>query len=84
MLINWGLPNVMKELNSARSDDSVMKQQMLRDIALNGYIKLEDMEDDIFNKTTLNAVDTYMIGMGLKSDLVTTGLMLPKTIKEEL
>lgn len=84
MLISWGLPNTLKELNSARADDSVMKQQMLRDIALNGYTRLEDMDDDVFNKTTLNTVDTYLLGMGLKSDLVTSGLMLPKTIKEEL
>ena len=61
-----------------------MKQQMLRDIALNGYTRLEDMTDDITNKTTLNTVNCYLIAMGLKSDLVSKGLMLPKELDEEL
>jgi hypothetical protein len=61
-----------------------MKQEMLRDIALNGYTRLEDMTDDVTNKTTLNTVNTYILGMSINSDLVTKGLMLPKTVKEEL
>lgn len=81
MFISMGLTNTMKELNSARSDDLVMKQQMLQDIALNGYTRLADMDDQIINKTTLNMVDTYFLGMSLKTDLVTKGLM---TVKEQL
>lgn len=84
MLISMGLTNVMKELNGPRSDDLVMKQEMLRDIALNGYTSLDNLTDDIYNKTSLNLVDTYFIGMTLKTDLVTKGLMFKKTIKEEL
>lgn len=84
MLISMGLTNTMKELNSARSDDSVMKEDMLRDIAMNGYTSLEDMTDDVSNKTTLNTVDTFFISMGIKTDLVTKGLMTNKTLKEEL
>lgn len=84
MLISIGMPNTLKELNGPRADDSVMKQEMLRDIALNGYTRLEDMTDDVTNKTTLNTVNTYILGMSINSDLVTKGLMLPKTVKEEL
>ena len=84
MLISNGMMNTLKELNGPRADDSVMKTQMLRDIALNGYTRLEDMEDNIENKTTINTVDTFLRGMSLNSDLVTTGLMLPTTLKEEL
>ena len=84
MLISMGLINTMKELNSARADDMTMKQEMLRDIATNGYTKLEDMTDDVSNKTTLNTVDTYFLGMGIKTDLVTKGLMTNKTLKKEL
>lgn len=75
MFISMGLTNTMKELNSARSDDLVMKQQMLQSIALNGYTRLEDMDDELINKQTLNMVDTYFIGMSLKTDLITKGLM---------
>ena len=84
MLISMGLTNTMKELNSARSDDNVMKEEMLRDIAMNGYTRLSDMTDDVSNKTTLNTVDTFFISMGIKTDLVTKGLMTNRTLKEEL
>lgn len=84
MLTSMGLKNTLKELNSARSDDMVMKQQMLRDISVNGFTRLADMDDDINNKTTLNTVNVFFLGMSLDSDLVTKGLMLPKTLKEEM
>jgi hypothetical protein len=79
-----GLVNTMKELNSARADDTIMKQEMLRDIALNGSVRLEDLTDDIGNKTSLNATDVYFLGMGLKTDLVTKGLMTYKTLSKSL
>jgi hypothetical protein len=41
------------------------------------------MESDVGNKTTLNTVDVYLLGMGLNSDLVTKGLMTKKTLDEE-
>lgn len=84
MLTALGMSNTLKELNAPRADDSVMKQQMLRDIALNGFTRLEDMDDNIKNKTTLNTVDCYIRGMTIQSDLVVKGLMLPKTLDEEL
>ena len=84
MLTALGMTNTLKELNAPRADDAVMKQQMLRDIALNGYCRLEDMTDDIRNKTTLNTVDCYIRGMSIETDLVTKGLMLSSTLKDEL
>lgn len=84
MLESLGLENTLRELNGPRADDLHMKQQMLQSIALNGYTKLEDMESLVENKTTLNTADAFLIGMGLKSDLVTTGLMLKNTVKDEL
>ena len=84
MLTGNNLPKTLKELNAPRADDSVMKKQMLNDIALNGFTRLSDMEDSVANKTTLNTVNAYLLCMGFTSDLVTTGLMLPKTIKSEL
>ena len=84
MLTSMGLTNTLKELNAPRADDMTMKQQMLRDIAVNGYTRLADMDDNINNKTTLNTVNTFLLGMSLKSDLVTKGLMLPKTLKSDM
>ena len=84
MLVALQMPDTLKELNGPRADDSVMKQDMLRDIALNGYTKLSDMDDNISNKTTLNTVNTFLLGMSMDSDLVTRGLMLRSTIEEQL
>ena len=84
MLVSLGLENTLKELNGPRADDMVMKQQMLQDIALNGYVRLSDLESDVDNKTTLNTVNVFLLGMGLNSDLVTTGLMTSQTVKREL
>lgn len=84
MLASLGMEYTLRELNGPRADDLVMKNQMLRDIALNGYTKLDDMDDDPTNKTTLNTVNVFLLGMGLHSDLVTTGLMLKDTLQKEL
>ena len=84
MLVALGLNATLKELNGARADDMVAKREMLTDIATKGYATLEGLTDDLSNKTTLNTVDTYFIGMGLKTDLVTKGLMTTKTLKEDM
>lgn len=84
MLLSMGLENTLKELNGPRADDVHMKQEMLRDITLNGFTSLANMENDILNKTTLNTASVYFLGMGLNTDLVTKGLMLPSELKKEL
>lgn len=84
MLISLGLENTLKELNGPRADDMFMKQQMLQDISNNGFVKLSDLESDIENKTTLNTVNVFLLGMGLDSDLVTKGLMTTSTLRKEL
>lgn len=84
MLVSQGMEYTLRELNGPRADDLIMKQQMLQQIALNGYVSIDDLEDDVLNKTTLNTVNTYFIGMGLQTDLVMKGLMLPSTLKKDL
>lgn len=83
MLISLGMTELLKELNGPRADDMYMKQQMYTAINSKGYVSLSDMDSDSGNKTTLNTVDTYLLGMGIKSDLVTKGLMLKKTLDKE-
>ena len=60
-----------------------MKNQMLAEIATKGYLSIEDLDSDPVNKTTLNTVNVYLLGMGFNSDLVTKGLMLPYTLNED-
>lgn len=82
-LIGMGAVDILKELNGPRSDDPVMKQQMLTAINRKGFVSLEDMESDPANKTTLNTVNVYFLGMNLNTDLVTKGLMTKSTLDEE-
>lgn len=83
MLVSLGMNNTLKELNGPRADDLVAKQQMLQAISTKGYVQLADLDDNIENKTTLNTVDTYFLGMTLKTDLVTKGMKLMSTLKSE-
>ena len=83
MLISLGMTEVLKELNGPRADDPVMKQQMYTAINNDGFVRLEDLESDVANKVTLNTVNTFLLGMGINSDLVTKGLMLKKTLDSE-
>lgn len=83
MLVGKGMHNLLKELNGPRADDSVAKQEMLQQIATTGYCSLADLTDDVTNKTTLNTVNTYFLGMSLKTDLITKGMKLPYSIKKE-
>ena len=83
MLVSIGMNDALKEINGPRADDPVMKEQMYTAINNKGFVSLEDMDSDPANKTTLNTVNTFLLGMGLDSDLVTKGLMLNKTLREE-
>lgn len=83
MLVSLGMEKVLKELNGPRADDAVAKQEMLQAISTQGYVRLEDLTDDIANKTTLNTIDTYFLGMSLKTDLVSKTLKLPFEVDKE-
>lgn len=81
MLLASGCNRILRELNGFRADDTVAKNQAIESIYKKGYINIDELDNDVFNKTTLNTVDAYFLGMGLKTDLVTPGLMTKKTIK---
>lgn len=83
MVVNMGGEYILRELNGPKADDIAMKNQMLAEIATKGYLSLEDLDSDPVNKTTLNTVNVYLLGMGFNSDLVTKGLMLPYTLNKD-
>lgn len=85
---NYGLvvlnaDNILKEFLGPRADDSVAKTDMYSQILEQGYTSLEHITNRLSNKTTLNYVDTCLLGMGLKSDLVTNGDVLRMTLEDE-
>ena len=81
-LVTLGAENSLRELLGGRSDDLTMKTEMYSEISKKGYVSLNELTNNVENKTTLNTVDTYLIGCGIKSDLVTKSLALPKTLNK--
>ena len=73
---------ILQELHGPRSDDSVMKREMQKSIASTGYVLLEDLPNVSTNKVTLNSINTFLLGMMLKSDLVSDSYILPKLSNE--
>ena len=59
-----------------------MKRQMNESIATKGYVLLDELDNVSTNKTTLNTVNTYLLGMHIKSDLVSDSYILPKLSAE--
>lgn len=82
LMVGLGLDKVLQEFHGPRSDDKVMERQMLNQIETKGYVSLDEMDSDSTNKTTLNTINTYLLSMGLWSDLVTDSYILPKTSED--
>lgn len=72
---------ILQEFMGPRADDMVMKQEMYAQIAKKGFVSLEELPNNVENKTTLNTLDVYLMGMGIQSDLVTPGLILKNTAR---
>lgn len=82
MLVALGADKILQELHGPRADDTVMKRQMHQSIATKGYVMLDELDNLPTNKVTLNTVNTYLLGMGLKTDLISETYILPKTSAE--
>lgn len=75
-LMVYGAQNCLKEMMSVRADDMVMKQEAYSAIRKNGYVALNELTDNIANKTALNTLDVYLIAMHMKTDLIGESYML--------
>lgn len=74
---------VLKEILGPRADNAGQKRAMYNTIARDGFVRMEDIRgnDSVFEKSVLNAFDAYLLGAGIKSDLITEGSKLPGSIK---
>lgn len=82
MLVSLGADKILQELHGPRADDPVMRREMNQSISNKGYVMLDELTNSPVNKVTLNTVNTYLLSMGLKSDLVSDSYLLPKTQEE--
>lgn len=81
-LVTLDANNTLREFLGPRADDMVMKNEMYSTIAQKGYVSLSELTNDVDNKITLNAIDVHLIGMGIKSDLITDGLLVKKSLSK--
>lgn len=78
-VMTYGATNAAKEFMSFRADDPIAKEEAYQSIRQNGYVSLNELDNKVENKSTINMLDAYMIGMGIKTDLVTEGYTVTKT-----
>lgn len=81
-LVTLDANETLREFMGPRADDMVMKNEMYSTIAQKGFVSLNTLTNDTDNKTTLNTVDVHFIGMGIKTDLITDGLVVKKTLND--
>jgi hypothetical protein len=82
-LTTIGAVEILKELHGPRADNTSAMNDMYRDISMNGNVRNSDLTQDIGKKTTLNTFDIYIMGAGLKSDILTTGDKMYWTKRKE-
>lgn len=73
----------LKELLGPRGDNQAQKMEMYRRIMKDGFVTMDDMPDDPLQSTTLNTINSYLLGSGIKSDLVTDTLKTAFTLEED-
>lgn len=76
-----GSDELLKEMLGARSDDMVMKREMLKQIQNDGYVDMDKIPSLPQNKVALNTLDVYFTAVGIKTDIVTEGLLVKRTLQ---
>lgn len=86
-MVALGATQALREFMGPRADDMRAKAQMENAIAKNGFVSLEDLDDDPYNKASLNTFNMYFLMMGFATNLVTPlgelpPVQMPKKPKE--
>lgn len=74
-LIAQGAIYTLKELMGPRADDEGAKAQLYNAISAKGFVSMDEIEDDRYNKTALNTFNTSFLMQG-----ITTNIMAPLDI----
>ena len=69
-LATLGANAALKEFLGPRADDMRAKNEMYAEIAKNGYVAMEDLTDDVYNKVALNTFDMYFLMQGLLTNMI--------------
>ena len=76
-------PELILEFLSAKSDDMYMKTEMLKQIKNDGYVDLSKIKSTPKNKVAINTLDVYFTSLAIKTNLITDGLLLTKTLNNQ-
>ena len=77
-----GQSSIIKEILGARADSMSNKMEMNNSISLYGYAKQQDMSSPKINQSqSVNTLDVYLMGAGMKSNLILDGLLTKQGLK---
>lgn len=69
-LATLGANKALSEFLGPRADDMRAKNEMYAEIAKNGYVSMDDLTDDVYNKVALNTFDMYFLMQGLRTNMI--------------
>lgn len=76
---------ILKEILGARADNMTLKLQMQNEISTFGSSRMSDYEKDVIpNSQAINTLDVFLIGAGLKSDIVTPTLATKQGLRNKV
>lgn len=81
VLLSQGLNNTLKEMLHAKADNLKAKTEMHNKISTDGFVSLKDVSSNKMDKVALNTLDVFLTSAMIKTDLITGGLVLPRTLK---
>jgi hypothetical protein len=70
-------PNVLAEFFGPKSDDMLMKNEMLYQIQRKGSVSLDELPSSPENKVSLNYLNFLLLAAGYESDLINANGLLP-------
>lgn len=79
-IVTLGSDEILKEMDGPKADDMYMKREMHKQIQNDGYVDMDKIVSSPMNKVALNTLDVFFTSLGLKTDLVTDGLLLKRTM----
>ncbi len=69
-LIALGANEALREFMGPRADDMKSKNQMYNNISRDGYVELNELENNPENKVALNTLDVYFLMQGITTNLI--------------
>lgn len=69
-LATLGANAALREFLGPRADDSKAKSEMYSKIGDNGFVSLDELTDDPYNKTAVNTFDVYFLMQGLRTNMI--------------